>query len=407
MFCDVAPNMMTEFDEKQGLKLLPSLTVGLSVLCNNDMYFEGNGNLESIQLNNLWEHKSKPTASVSNLRIDNVEDVGVDISRLMPSDPSEWICCVDLTNPLQSRNLRGLLQLQEKHDFLHFSFSTSPNLESPPRSAKRMVDVMSKELLVGVEVSPLKYLRAGSIFCQMGGNPITGALEKVQQSELPMLEACAQLHVQFREECQAALPPIIVGAGPLCSCHMEIVKILAEFGAEMSKVVLCQLNVCSKSLEAFHHLLTSFPVSICVDGFGAASAFAMDLPTDDDIIETVVQLCQRGHTSQIVLSVYLRAKIQLRKYGGPGLALLQDRIIPRLGDKIAAEDVGALVSINLFKLLHWYRRPVVVELPVDMLECYVCLKQFTPGDHFTKFDFVYCSTGCLVEHRRGKWARRT
>jgi hypothetical protein len=146
----------------------------------------------------------------------------------------------------------------------------------------------------------------------------------------------------------------------------------------------------------------------------------------------------------------IKTKLQLRWYSGPGIGYMMDTLLPRmlhhwfdlsplvahvgseavhsiatasespsttctntnanvdtkinrlqkLPYQFTDKEVRALFCDNLFALLRWYHPPEAVELPVETMPCHICGRLFVPGDHYSKFSFVYCSSACLGKHRK-------
>lgn len=174
--------------------------------------------------------------------------------------------------------------------------------------------------------------------------------------------------------------------------------------------------------------------------------------SDEEVLCCVLYLCRRGFGARLCLSVDIKTRLQLRWYGGPGVGYVTDSLLPRLrrwydlsvlesvvgtealhqvvlgqnssssttsgtinssessnfaGSSASStplcfreEEVRALLGGNLLALLSWYHPPDAVELPVETLPCHICGREFVPGDHYSKFSFVYCSSACLAKHRK-------
>jgi uncharacterized protein involved in response to NO len=117
--------------------------------------------------------------------------------------------------------------------------------------------------------------------------------------------------------------------------------------------------------------------------------------------------------------------VQWAQYGGHGYGHLQESVIPQIharlsqhaGETSAAASIAtpssphapidstleAIASNNLWRLLNWRPAPVLHEVAVQQLACHICAKLFVPGNHFSKFQFEYCSSACLAKHRKADW----
>ena len=125
--------------------------------------------------------------------------------------------------------------------------------------------------------------------------------------------------------------------------------------------------------------------------------------------------------SQIMLSLAIYCKIQLCAYGGYGFGYLQRVICPALQQLLTVrrnshatntavvhkntveEQLRMLVGANMYAFLNWRPAPVLAEKVIDYLQCHICNAKFVPGSHFSKFQFVYCTSKCLGVHRTANW----
>lgn len=122
-------------------------------------------------------------------------------------------------------------------------------------------------------------------------------------------------------------------------------------------------------------------------------ALGAQLPSDDVVCQTVLELCRRGFEQWLHLSTNLSRKMQLRRFGGFGLAHITQSIAPRLQALgVSNETLQRLLGGNALGLLAYYQPPAEREVFVPKLTCSVCGKKFpeTSPDFFTKFQFVYC-----------------
>ena len=85
-----------------------------------------------------------------------------------------------------------------------------------------------------------------------------------------------------------------------------------------------------------------------------------------------------------------------------------DSVIPRLREasNISDEDVICMVSTTALDMLRWHEIPKPVESEPEKMECYFCRQFFIPGNHFEKYNFVYCSSKCLSNHRKENYERK-
>lgn len=368
-------------------------------------------------LDNHWSLRENPTESVQNLRVDNFEEVYGELSRLRAQN----VILLDLTSS-SGRNIRGLQRLCEMSSGkISISYCTSPMDGS--ENCEHSADFMRSELLVGYQCSPGVYIKSGAIFCQIG-TPFAQLRELTALDEAK-LTSCALVHSQLMTAPQAQrLPLVIVSIGPFSANHDVVLRILEKNGADLSRTMLNQLIVGTSSIDYYDMLLQNFPINLCFDGFGHSGSFSPRdgpcYPSDEDALGAIGELCRRGYASRLVLSLNIKTKLQLRKYGGHGFTLMENAIIPRITRMTEAneiteksaysfdhENIIALTAGNMYNLLHWYK-PLPPAAPVvETFPCYICESRFVLGSHYSKFSFNYCSSVCLNTHRKLHWALKT
>lgn len=282
------------------------------------------------------------------------------------------------------------------------------------------VALMKNDILLGYEYLNFEGLMndkiavAGAICCPLVINPFSH-VENVVVYE-SKLQACAltQLQLgQFSTQDYIHGPPIFVSLGYASKSHIDVLHILSSYHAIIGQVVFMDILATSSSIEYLERIL-NYPGKpcICIDSFGLCATYLPEcfrlksLPSDDEIIETVCILCNRGFMNQIIISINIRSKLQMRYYGGHGYEWLTESIIPRFSQAgISNEILSKITGINMWNKLCWYLPPKPVEVPVDKLTCYICKQQFIPGNHYEKFEYVYCSRVCLSSHRQQNWKK--
>jgi enamine deaminase RidA (YjgF/YER057c/UK114 family) len=269
----------------------------------------------------------------------------------------------------------------------------------------------------------------------------------------------------YQVQGKARLPPIIIHSPPFSTVYEEVLNVLATAGADLNKVMFTQIALDATNKEQWSQLLSRYPCSICVDTWGysatfsptcyppgtaSAEAIPRQFPPDVHLAQSVAMLCHAGHAAQVLLSLAIYCKLQWTSYGGYGYGYLHSRVIPLvrrclLGNRVdasgiehgghddnmkhsktsatstsaeghsallthaavGASDVEATLSAlardNALRLILWRPPPAQATIEVQRLTCHVCKKLFIPGNHFSKFEFDYCSSGCLSEHRKANW----
>lgn len=413
-----------------------------NLLFNHSTYYENVGDKDLNFLENHWEIKKNPISSSTNLRVDNVEEIYKELNRFLPAEGVVHV--VEITTPMSARNINSLKILQSRlSQKLSVSYSTSPNLVDNKTLEKnstvfveRMVDAMKHELLVGYEISAELRVKAGSIFCQVA-TPLIGSTYSLTYRDLSMLQACAQVHIQLKSLPQIFRPPlIIIGAGLFSNIHQQILDELQNYGADLSCILLNQIVLSSTTIDYFQYLCEHYNISLCVDSIGYSSSFLThsfyedkQFTSDYEIVQTIIELCRRGLSKHLVLSSSVLTRLQLSQYGGPGLhfayqhsleMLLSATVTPHDNNNAMykptygfqrnyqlTEDIfNDLTCNNLLRLLSFNKPLPAQELEQVTLRCYMCDTLFPLGQQYTKFEFCYCSSKCLVTHRKNNFNKR-
>lgn len=301
----------------------------------------------------------------------------------------------------EDRDLSQLQTLADQHTHLHFSFSTSPApfLSDNCDDVLRVGESMKAELVAGI---PL-----GGRYCRASAMAAAVTEPQLSRNDEIALASCAAVH---RLGCPA---PIIISLplspSPCLRLIHSAASLLLAAGADMSRVIFSNLVVTDRNASRLADLMRTHRFFVSIDCMGVSAVSlpteGESFPSDSDIVAGIELLCSQGLSAQLIVSVYARSKLFLRKFGGPGYDWLEESVVPRLrGSPTASAYVSNLFGANAMKQLGGRIPEVFEEIPPETLPCYVCGKTFVPGDHFTKFDFVYCSSACLNSHRRRNWA---
>jgi hypothetical protein len=261
---------------------------------------------------------------------------------------------------------------------------------------------MKAELIVGLQ-------------CTSGGSYVKASAIVYHPSQLldtrdsQMLQCCAGVHSLD------TLAPILVdlpeGLGDYCGFITRVSQLLQRTGASMDRVIFTNVVPMLTTIDELSSMISTSPVLLCIDCFGVSAiscpALGPSPPSDSEIVACIEHLCKQGHSCKLLVSLNVRKKLFLRKYGGPGYAWLSESIEPRLrANAHIAPYATAVVSSSLLTLLLWHEPFVPAEAVVEHLSCYICGALFVPEDHFAKFSFVYCSSNCLAAHRKNNWAKK-
>jgi len=186
------------------------------------------------------------------------------------------------------------------------------------RSEKEIEDQIVKEVVEGIDGTDIRAGIIGEIGCSW---PLSA-------NEIKVLKAAARA----QKRCGSALS---VHPGRSRLAPKQILDILREAGADLSRVVLCHVD---RTTDRFEDML-SWVSTGCIleyDLFGMEISqypFGGDIPgmpNDTQRIQWVKSLIDAGFTSQVVLSHDIYSKHRLNVYGGHGYAHILKNIVPRM-----------------------------------------------------------------------------
>ena len=126
---------------------------------------------------------------------------------------------------------------------------------------------------------------------------------------------------------------------------LEQVRLFEGMGVDLSQVVIGHTDLSSD--EEYHLRLAD---TGCYLGFDTVGK--LNYQQDEIRAQRIVELAQRGHLQQVVLSQDLTRKTQLWNRGGIGYAYLLDSFVPRLLDLgLRQQDIDTLLIENPARLL--------------------------------------------------------
>ena len=149
--------------------------------------------------------------------------------------------------------------------------------------------------------------------------------------------------------------PVLIHPGRNEAAPFEILEVLAEAGADLSRVIMGHLD------RTFHDEgklieLARMGCYLEYDLFGWETSFyplsESDMPNDVQRIGFIKTLIGAGYGSRIVIAQDVFGKHQLAKYGGHGYAHILENIVPRMREKgISQEDIGSILVANPARIL--------------------------------------------------------
>ena len=136
---------------------------------------------------------------------------------------------------------------------------------------------------------------------------------------------------------------------------LEVIEVLSDAGAEMSKVVQSHLDDRFRSdLDRYRRAVES-GAGLGLDTFGRELYYAMRktwLPSDEDRMDALVMLIESGMADSVFPGQDICFKHELSAYGGHGYDHFLRYIAPRLEARgVSAADLDTLLQKNPARLL--------------------------------------------------------
>ena len=206
------------------------------------------------------------------------------------------------------------------------------------RSDADLAREMAGEITDGVDDTGIRAGIIGELGCSW---PLT-------ENERKVLRAAASA----QRETGAS---ILVHPGRNEAAPFEILDVLAEAGADVSRVIIGHLD---RTVVDHGALIELARKGSCLeyDLFGSETSYyplsEMDMPSDAQRLGFITRLIGEGYADRIVIAHDIYSKHRLAKYGGHGYFHILENIVPRMRKKgISEEDIHAIIEANPARLL--------------------------------------------------------
>lgn len=273
-----------------------------------------------IIMKNLFWLKQNPYSSKENLLLN--QEVDAVKEELIAFKAAGGGCIVENTTTGISRDVKTLKRLSQETG-VHivagagFYVDATHSPETRSKSVEQLTEVLVDEVLQGADGTDIKCGIIGEIGCSW---PLT-------DSEKKILQATAEAQTQLG--C-----PVNIHPGRNSEAPFQIVRILQEAGADISKTVMSHLDRTifdEKKLLEFAALGSYLEYDL----FGTEMLnyqfnTAVDMPSDNDRIRTICSLISEGYDERIVISHDIHTKNRLVKYGGHGYSHILNNIVPKM-----------------------------------------------------------------------------
>lgn len=239
---------------------------------------------------------------------------------------------VDVTNRGMGRNIEYALKVQEESS-LNIVFSTGyykePFLpeEVYRLSQKELSAVMQDEIINGIDGTGVK----ADIIGEVGTSKDT-----VTPIERKVLEAAAMAHIETGK-------PITTHT-TLGTSGLEQIEIFEDYKVNLDKVIIGHVDL-SGDIDYILRLLDK-GVYVAFDTIGKINYMA-----EDKRLNMLKEICDRGLSDKVVMSLDLTRKSHLKNRGGIGYSYLLDNFIPYIkSNGIKDKDIENMLVYNPMRI---------------------------------------------------------
>lgn len=240
---------------------------------------------------------------------------------------------IDVTNRGMGRNIEYMVNVSRETD-MNILFSTGYYKEPfLPKEAydldeKHLSKLMVSEIINGVEGSKYK----ASIIGEIGTSK-----DKITEMEHKVFVAGALAHVETGT-------PIITHT-TLGTLGLEQIDLFNEFKVDLNKVIISHVDL-SGNLDYILRMIDR-GVNVAFDTIGKEN-----YQPDGLRIDFLKEICSRGLSDRVLLSMDITRKSNFRTRGGIGYAYLIDTFIPLMIEKgIKQKDIDKMTRSNIVRIL--------------------------------------------------------
>ena len=294
---------------------------------------------EPVGMENLGWLRYHSFENLDNLRLLD-EREAIDEALLFKMAGGESI--VDCTINGIGRDPEGLARIARStglNIIMGSGYYTAPS--HPPELAAKSEEEVFAEIVQDIEsVSVRNRIKAGII-----GE--IGCSWPLEDNERKVLRAAARAQ-QHTGACLSIHP------GRNRAAPFEIVDIIAAAGADMSRVIMCHIDVRLRAPEERLRLAQT-GCYLEYDVFGWEGHFPsywtaddfMDIPNDTQRIYEILALMEAGHLEQILVSQDICRKSTRVRYGGWGYPHILNYVVPMMRQRsFEQEQIDTILSEN-------------------------------------------------------------
>ena len=147
---------------------------------------------------------------------------------------------------------------------------------------------------------------------------------------------------------------ILIHPGRNEAAPREILDELAEAGADIGRTIMGHLDRTVANFDTLMELASS-GCYLEWDLFGNESSYYplsdISMPSDAQRIDVIAKMVAEGYGERIVVAHDVCTKHRLVRYGGHGYGHIVENIVPRMRQRLSAEEVDAIVVQNPARIL--------------------------------------------------------
>lgn len=240
---------------------------------------------------------------------------------------------IDVTNRGMGRNIEYMVKVS-KDTHMNILFSTGYYKEPfLPKEAydldeKNLSKIMISEIINGIEGSEYK----ASIIGEIGTSK-----DNITEMEHKVFVAGALAHYDTGT-------PIITHT-TLGNLGVEQIDLFSKFHVDLNKVIISHVDL-SGNLDYILRLIHK-GVNVAFDTIGKEN-----YQPDGLRIDLLKEICNRGLSDRVLLSMDITRKSNFKTRGGIGYAYLVDKFIPLMREQgIKQEDIDKMTKSNIVRIL--------------------------------------------------------
>ena len=147
---------------------------------------------------------------------------------------------------------------------------------------------------------------------------------------------------------------ILIHPGRNEAAPREILDVLAEAGADVGRTIMGHLDRTVANFDTLMDLANS-GCYLEWDLFGNESSYYplsdISMPSDAQRIDVIAKMVAEGYGERIVVAHDVCTKHRLVRYGGHGYGHIVENIVPRMRQRLSAQEVDAIVVQNPARIL--------------------------------------------------------